>query len=184
MRGIGDGEAVDAALSGELRQARETGVGVDGRARRREEHETADRVERALVLEAAFLRERSNVGLVGREEQLEGRALRDLAAEIAGGAVGDAHGPARLACVDPRDLVEGELEIRGGGDAGCGACGGGKQPQGKASEDRGEEAHHARALAAAGDQEGFFAPSSSFCSSPLWYISRRMSEPPTNSPFT
>ena len=71
----------------------------------------------------------------------------------------------------------GPLQARGGED---GEVGGERDAGWREAEDqRGEQAcAHRRG------QAGFFAPSSSFCSSPVWYISRMMSEPPTNSPFT
>jgi hypothetical protein len=77
----------------------------------------------AMRFAEGLLGELPGVVDVGGEEEREGGALGELGEEVAGGAVGHLDvGAGVLGAEALDDLVEGELEIRGGGD-GEGALG-------------------------------------------------------------
>src|SRR6185437_374057 len=121
--------------------------------------------------EAPALREPVDPVEIGADEE-RGRSARvDLARERGARAVGDARLLAARGAIGARDLVQGFLEARRGedeearGERRGGKCGGERR------DDRGDEPQD-------------FASEMSFWSSPDWYISRMMSQPPTNSPFT
>src|SRR5690625_4342480 len=72
------------------------------------------RIDDALVTGEPCLDQALHVTLVRREEKLEGSALLDLAAEVAGGAEDQPKLVAALVAKGLCQCVQGELQVRGG----------------------------------------------------------------------
>ncbi len=86
-------------------------VELQRRPFRHDEREPADRVRDAVIDRVAFPGEREHVRFVGGQEELERPTLRDLAAEIAGRPIDDAHCAAGFALERGSDLGQRELQV-------------------------------------------------------------------------
>src|SRR3712207_721377 len=109
MLRVGDGEAGDAAGVERFADGVHAAGGAQRRAGRGEERDAPDGVKLAPVARVPALRQAEDERLIGRQEQLDGTALLDLARDVAGGAEGEADGLAGLGLEPPRDLLQGEL---------------------------------------------------------------------------
>jgi hypothetical protein len=110
--GVGDGEAAHAATCDEPRQAGEAGRGIERGAGRREQHDPAHAVERAASAGESGGGEGVHEGFVRRQEELERRAVLDLAGERARRSEHRVHALPGVACELPRDLREGDIQVR------------------------------------------------------------------------
>ena len=87
--GVGDREAPDAALGERACQPFELRIDLQRRTVRPEQRQATDRVQRAAIARVTLVGEPQHVLLVGRQEQLERRAVRNLLCKVARRAEGE-----------------------------------------------------------------------------------------------
>ena len=115
---IGDGEAAHAAGLGQPCQAFEPLIDRERRALRREDHQPADGVHGAGIARQSRGGQLIRELLVCREEQLEGRAVPNLPRQRSRGAEHQLDARPSGARERVGDLVQREIQVRGGGDRG------------------------------------------------------------------
>ena len=107
MLGIGDGEFPEPAVGQGRREVVQLRIRFQGRPAGDQDPDPADGIQGPLVQRPAFAGKVQHERLIGREEQFEGRALRDLAPEIAGRSETERHRFAALRRKQIRDLLQG-----------------------------------------------------------------------------
>jgi hypothetical protein len=117
MGGVGDREAPEPPGTQGCDDTREVHVERQGPARRSDQREPPERVQRAAPLREPRLLQLLHVGLVRGEVQRERGAAADLRRKRAGRTEAQPQGPAAGAAPGGRDLAEHHAEVRRRRDA-------------------------------------------------------------------
>ncbi len=139
---VGNRQLAQAAVSGGAADVCQTLVHPHGRARRRKRYQPADPVEHARVHGQPLRSQARDERLVGRQEQLERRALLDLPGNVARGPVRHANAETGFTPVRGDHVAQGNPEVGGSGNGrGRLRRGGGRQQQDREAGEEGAEEH-------------------------------------------